>query len=206
MAKKSSSSRRWLHEHINDVYVQQAQKQGYRSRAAFKLLELEERDKLLRPGMTVVDLGAAPGSWSQIAANRVGRQGCVVALDILAMEPLPGVIVLEKDFTTDEAVAALEQALQGRVVDLVICDIAPNITGMSSVDQPNAMYLVELALDFALKKLRPGGDFLVKVFQGQGAEEFIKSCRPAFASVVIRKPKASRPRSNEVYVLARRRK
>ncbi|MEK6747824.1 MAG: SAM-dependent methyltransferase [Pseudomonadota bacterium] len=203
---KSKSSRRWLQEHVNDPYVKQAQQQGYRSRAAFKLLELDQRDHLLRPGMTVVDLGAAPGSWSQIAAQRVGRLGHVVALDILPTEPLEGVTVLQLDFTVDAALTALDQALNGRVVDLVICDIAPNITGIDSVDQPRAIYLVELALDFALKKLRPGGDFLVKVFQGAGAEEFIKLCRPAFTSLAIRKPKASRPRSNEVYVLARRRK
>lgn len=203
---KSKSSRRWLHEHATDVYVKMAQQQGYRSRAAFKLLELDERDRLLKPGMRVVDLGAAPGSWSQIAASRVGAAGKVIALDILPMEPLGGVTVIEADFTTEQAVAQLENALEGQEIDLVICDIAPNISGMASVDQPRAVYLVELALDFALKWVRPGGDFIVKLFQGEGAEAFIKSCRESFASVAIRKPKASRSRSNEVYVVARRRK
>lgn len=205
MARRSSSSRRWLQEHFSDPYVKQAQQQGYRARAVYKLLELQERDRLIRPGMNIVDLGAAPGSWSQLASEILGGRGSIVALDILPMDPLAGVTVLQADFTEDEALAALQTALAGQPVDLVMSDMAPNISGESAVDQPRAMYLAELALDFAGQVLRPGGDFLVKVFQGDGFDPYLRLLREQFGKVVVRKPKASRPRSREVYLLARQR-
>ncbi len=200
---RSKSSGRWLKEHFDDQYVVRAQQEGYRSRAAYKLLEIDNKDKLLKPGMTVVDLGAAPGGWTQIAADRVGRKGKVVALDILQMDPIPDVTVLEGDFREDEVLQQLLDALGGRPVDLVMSDMAPNISGVKSVDQPRAMYLVELALELARTVLKPGGDMLVKLFQGEGSEAYIKECRAAFGKVIIRKPDASRGRSREVYVLAR---
>ncbi len=200
---RSKSSGRWLKEHFDDHYVVRAQQEGYRSRAAYKLLEIDDKDKLLKPGMTVVDLGAAPGGWTQIAADRVGRKGMVVALDILPMDPIPEVTVLEGDFREEEVLKQLLAALEGRPVDLVMSDMAPNISGVKSVDQPRAMYLVELALELCREVLKPGGDMLVKVFQGEGSEAFIKACREAFGKVIIRKPDASRGRSREVYVLAR---
>lgn len=200
---RSKSSARWLREHFGDPYVKRAQQKGYRARAAFKLEELNARDKLIRPGMCIVDLGAAPGSWSQLAAELMGGRGRIVALDILPMAPLPGVQVLQADFTEDAALAALHEALGGQPVDLVMSDMAPNISGESAVDQPRAMYLAELALEFAGQVLRPGGDFLVKVFQGEGFDAYVRDVRQQFGKVVIRKPKASRPRSREVYLLAR---
>lgn len=200
---RSKSSARWLREHFDDPYVKRAQQKGYRARAAFKLEELNARDKLIRPGMCIVDLGAAPGSWSQLAAELMGGRGWIVALDILPMAPLPGVQVLQADFTEDAALAALHEALGGQPVDLVMSDMAPNISGESAVDQPRAMYLAELALDFAGQVLRPGGDFLVKLFQGEGFDAYVRDVRQQFGKVVIRKPKASRPRSREVYLLAR---
>lgn len=200
---RSKSSARWLREHFDDPYVKRAQQKGYRARAAFKLEELNARDKLIRPGMRIVDLGAAPGSWSQLAAELMGGRGRIVALDILPMAPLPGVQVLQADFTEDAALAALHEALGGQPVDLVMSDMAPNISGESAVDQPRAMYLAELALDFAGQVLRPGGDFLVKLFQGEGFDAYVRDVRQQFGKVVIRKPKASRPRSREVYLLAR---
>lgn len=200
---RSKSSARWLREHFDDPYVKRAQQKGYRARAAFKLEELNARDKLIRPGMCIVDLGAAPGSWSQLAAELMGGRGRIVALDILPMAPLPGVQVLQADFTEDAALAALHEALGGQPVDLVMSDMAPNISGESAVDQPRAMYLAELALDFAGQVLRPGGDFLVKLFQGEGFDAYVRDVRQQFGKVVIRKPKASRPRSREVYLLAR---
>jgi len=200
---RSKSSGRWLKEHFDDEFVARAQQMGYRSRAAFKLLEINERDRLLKPGMTVVDLGAAPGGWSQVAADIVGASGQVVALDILAMDPLPGVEVLQGDFREEAVLERLLATLDGRPVDLVLSDMAPNISGMKSVDQPRAMYLTELALDLARSVLRPGGGMLVKVFQGAGFQEYIKELRASFGQLQTRKPKASRDRSAEVYLLAR---
>lgn len=203
---KSKSSKAWLAEHFNDPYVKLAQKKGYRSRAAFKLLELQEKDKFLKPGMTVVDLGAAPGGWSQIASSLLGDRGQVIALDILPMDPLHRVTVLQGDFTSDAVLNQLVEKLNGARIDLVISDLAPNISGIESADQCRAMFLAELALDFALSQLKPGGDFLVKLFQGEGFDEYVKACRAQFTKVIIRKPKASRPRSREVYLLAKAQK
>lgn len=200
---KTKSSRRWLKEHFDDEYVKKAKQQGYRSRAMFKLLEIDERDHVLQPGRTVVDLGAAPGGWAQLAVERVGRQGRVVALDILPMENLPGVIFLQGDFTGQEIFDELKKVLDGAEVGLVMSDLAPNISGVSSVDQPRAMYLAELALEFARKMLAPGGDFVAKVFQGAGFEQFHKEARSLFQLANVRKPKASRARTNEVYIVAK---
>lgn len=203
MAKKHRSNKSWLQEHHSDPYVKQARQEGYRSRAAYKLLDIDRRDRLLRPGMVVVDLGAAPGGWSQVAAQRVGGKGRVVALDILPMEPLPGVSFLQRDFHEESSVDELIAGLEGRAVDLVISDMAPNISGMDAVDQPRSLYLAELALDFARKVLRPGGDMLVKVFQGSGTEAFIREMRSHFATMATRKPQSSRARSREIYLLGR---
>ena len=203
---RTKSSRRWLKEHFNDEYVKRAQREGYRSRAVYKLAEIQDRDRLIRPGMAVVDLGAAPGGWSQYALGLLGRKGRIVAMDILDMEPLPGVTFIQGDFREDEVLQALLDALDGKPVDLVMSDIAPNISGMEAVDQPRAMYLAELAVDFADRALKPGGDLLVKVFQGEGFDELLRGLRERYSKVLIRKPKASRPRSREVYALARGRK
>jgi 23S rRNA (uridine2552-2'-O)-methyltransferase len=200
---RSKSSGRWLREHFDDRYVRQAQALGLRSRAAFKLLEIDDRDRLLRPGLTVVDLGAAPGGWSQVVADRVGPQGRVFALDLLAIEPLPGVTLLQGDFTDQALLDRLLERLAGRPVDLVLSDMAPNMSGMKAVDQPRAALLAELALDCARQVLRPGGDLLLKMFQGAGFDPLLAELRAAFAKVVVRKPQASRPRSREVYLLAR---
>jgi 23S rRNA (uridine2552-2'-O)-methyltransferase len=200
---RSKSSRRWLDRHFSDDYVKQAQERGYRSRAAFKLLEIQEKQRLVKPGQVVVDLGAAPGGWSQVARELVGPEGLVIALDILAMEPLPGVTVIEGDFREDEALQRLKDVLGKREVDLVLSDMAPNISGVAAVDQPRAMYLCELALEFASEALRPGGDFLVKVFQGAGSDAFLQEIRRRFSQVSVKKPAASRAKSREVYVLAR---
>ena len=200
---RSKSSARWLREHFTDEYVKRAQEEGYRSRAAYKLLEIDEKDRLLRPGLTVVDLGAAPGGWSQLAARRVGGQGAVIALDVLPMEPLAGVEFIQGDFRETAVLERLMAMLNGRPVDLVISDMAPNTSGIKAVDQPRGIYLAELALDFAGQCLRSGGDLLVKVFQGEGFDPFLKSLRAGFATVAPRKPKASRPRSAERYLLAR---
>lgn len=200
---RTKSSARWLREHFNDEYVKRARQEGYRSRAVYKLLEIHEKDRLLRPGMTVVDLGAAPGSWSQLAVRLVGQQGAVIALDILPIEPLPGVECIEGDFREAVALECLLAALNGRPVDLVLADMAPNTSGIKAVDQPRGMYLSELALDFAQRCLRPGGDFLLKIFQGEGFDGFLKELRTAFVTVAPRKPKASRARSAEQYLLAR---
>jgi 23S rRNA (uridine2552-2'-O)-methyltransferase len=202
---RSKSSGRWLREHFDDVYVKRAQEAGYRSRAVFKLMELQERDRLIRPGMNIVDLGAAPGGWSQYAREVMGRTGRVVALDILPMEPLPGVTTLQADFTEETALEQLAAALAGEQVDLVLSDMAPNISGQAAVDLPRALYLAELAQEFACQVLKPGGDFLVKVFQGEGFDSYLRSLRREYQQVVSRKPKASRARSREVYLLARRR-
>ncbi|MES9857379.1 MAG: 23S rRNA (uridine(2552)-2'-O)-methyltransferase RlmE [Sedimenticola sp.] len=200
--KKSKSSRRWLDRHFSDEYVKRSQKEGYRSRAAYKLLEINEKDRLIKPGQTVVDLGAAPGSWSQVAVKLVGHKGRVAALDILPMDSLAGVDFIEGDFREDAPLQALKKVIEGRAVDLVISDMAPNITGTAAVDLPRAMYLCELALDFARDVLRPGGGFVVKVFHGEGFDQFVKELRSSFGKVVTRKPKASRPRSREVYLVA----
>lgn len=200
---RSKSSARWLREHFTDEYVKRAQQEGYRSRAVYKLLEIHEKDRLLRPGLTVVDLGAAPGGWSQLAARLVGGQGQVIALDILPIEPLPGVQCLEGDFREAAALERLLTTLDGRSVDVVLSDMAPNTSGVKAVDQPAVMYLAELALDFAQQCLRPGGDFLVKVFQGEGFDAYLKALRAAFTTVTPRKPRASRARSAEQYLLAR---
>jgi len=202
MARRSKSSHRWMQRHLNDEYVQRARREGYRSRAAYKLLEIQEKDRILRPGQVVVDLGAAPGGWSQIAAHGVGRKGEVFALDLLEMDPVPGVTFLQGDFREQAVLDRLMDLLEGRRVDLVISDMAPNVSGVAAVDQPRAMYLCELALDFARQVLRPGGAFVTKVFQGEGFDDYVRDLRAAFTKVVTRKPKASRPRSREVYLVA----
>ena len=204
--KRSKTSKAWMQEHLNDPYVKLAQKDGYRARAAYKLIEIDDKDRLIKPGMVVVDLGSTPGSWSQVAVQRIKGQGRVVALDILPMVGIPGVDFIQGDFREDEVLAELEEMLHGQKVDLVISDMAPNISGMSSVDQPNAAYLTELAVDFSLKWLKPEGNFLVKVFMGTGFEEIMQIMRESFEKVVTRKPKASRDRSTEVYLLGLRRK
>ncbi|MEO8136253.1 MAG: RlmE family RNA methyltransferase [Betaproteobacteria bacterium] len=190
-----------MQEHVNDHYVQEAKRLGYRARAAFKLIEIDERDRLLRPGQVVVDLGAAPGSWSQVAAAKLRGNGRVVAVDLLEMQGIAGVEFIQGDFSEDGALAALESALKGRTVDLVLSDMAPNMSGVASVDQARGMLLAELALEFAVKWLKPGGFALVKVFQGEGFDAFRSQMREVFDSVAVRKPKASRDRSNEVYLL-----
>ncbi len=200
---RSKSSERWLREHFGDAFVRQAQALGLRSRAAFKLLEIDQRDRLLRPGQTVVDLGAAPGGWAQVAADKVGPGGRVVALDLLPIDPLPGVTVLQGDFTEQAVLDRLLGELDGRPVDLVLSDMAPNMSGMKAVDQPRSALLAELALDCARQVLRPKGDLLLKMFQGEGFDPLLAELRAAFSKVVVRKPKASRPRSREVYLLAR---
>jgi 23S rRNA (uridine2552-2'-O)-methyltransferase len=199
---RSKSSRRWLDRHVSDEYVKRAQREGYRSRAAYKLLEIQDRDRVLRPGQVVVDLGAAPGGWSQVASRLVGPQGRVIALDLLEMEPLAGVDLIQGDFRENEVLERLRHALGGRPVDLVISDMAPNVSGMAAVDQPRAMYLAELALDFAREVLAPGGALVMKVFQGEGFDELLRALRGEFGRVVVRKPRASRPKSREVYLVA----
>lgn len=200
---RTKSSGRWLKEHFTDPYVKQAQQAGYRSRAVYKLLEINARDRLLHPGMTVVDLGAAPGGWSQVATGVVGRQGRVIALDILPMEPLAGVTFIQGDFTEQSALDSLLEALHEKPAGLVMSDMSPNISGLRSVDQPRAIYLAELALELARKTLAPGGDLLMKVFQGEGFDALRKQLLESFRQVHVRKPAASRPRSREVYLLAR---
>ena len=200
---RSKSSGRWLRRHFDDSYVRQAQQAGYRSRAAFKLLEINERDKILRPGMTVIDLGAAPGGWTQVAAKLLGGRGRVIALDILPMDPIVDVGFILGDFREESVFTALLDMVGDQRVDLVISDMAPNISGMKSVDQPRAMYLAELALDLARRVLSPGGTLLVKAFEGEGIEEYRRELQRSFKTVVTRKPKASRPSSREVYMLAK---
>ncbi len=200
--KRSKSSRRWLDRHFKDEFVQKSQKEGFRSRAVYKLQEIQERDRLIKPGQVVVDLGAAPGGWSQYASGLVGSKGRVVALDILPMDPLDGVAFIEGDFREEAVLAQLQGLLEGSAVDLVISDMAPNVTGMAAVDQPRSMYLCELALDFARNCLKPGGGLAVKVFQGEGFDQYMRDLRDAFSKVVTRKPKASRAQSREVYLVA----
>jgi 23S rRNA (uridine2552-2'-O)-methyltransferase len=193
----------WMQEHVADAYVKRARAEGMRSRASYKLEQIADRDRLLAPGMLVVDLGAAPGGWSQIAARRVAPGGRVCALDLLEMPGLAGVTFVHGDFRDNEAVAALERALAGGKADLVLSDMAPNLSGISATDQARALELAELALNFALKHLKPQGNFLVKAFQGAGCDEFVKRVRAQFRAVTVRKPEASRSRSREVYVVAK---
>lgn len=200
---RSKSSNRWLEEHVNDPYVKQAQKDGYRSRASYKLLELHDKDRLIRPGMLVLDLGSTPGGWSQVARRTMGAKGRVLATDILAMEPIDGVEFIQGDFTEDAVFERILAALGGERPDLIVSDMAPNISGVDVADQAASMYLVELALDMARQVLKPGGHFVAKVFQGDGSDEYLKSLRASFDKVVIRKPAASRPRSREIYVVGK---
>jgi len=201
--KRTKSSKAWMNQHVNDHFVQQAKQQGYRARSSYKLLEIDAKDKLLKPGMRVVDLGSAPGGWSQVAAQKVGASGHVFALDLLEMLGLPNVTFIQGDFTEDAVLAELKAKLGGQNVDLVISDIAPNISGIPLADQAKSYYLAELALDFAVKHLKPGGCFLVKVFQGGDFDRYLKSLRSHFKQVLIRKPEASRMQSKEVYLLGK---
>ena len=202
MGKKKSSSRAWLKEHHDDVYVQRAQKEGYRSRAVYKLLEINDKDRVIRRGMSVLDLGSAPGGWSQLAGEIVGDTGRVVATDILSMDALPSVVFVQGDFTEQETYDQVLEALGNQPLDAVLSDMAPNMSGLTEVDQPRAMYLVELATELAERSLAPGGTFIAKVFQGEGFEAWFREIRGRFDRVVTRKPSASRPRSREVYVVA----
>ncbi|SUA35617.1 putative cell division protein [Neisseria zoodegmatis] len=203
MSVRSKSSKAWLNEHVNDHYVHMAQKDGYRARAAYKLLEINEKDKLIRPGTVLADLGSAPGSWSQVAAGLVGEKGQVFALDILPMDAIEGVSFIQGDFREDSVLAEFEALLDKRPLDLVISDMAPNMSGNAVTDQARSYYLCELALDFAANHLKPGGNFLVKVFQGAGYQEYMAAMREVFASVQTRKPQASRNRSSEIYLLGK---
>ncbi|MGH8352119.1 MAG: 23S rRNA (uridine(2552)-2'-O)-methyltransferase RlmE [Pseudomonas sp.] len=200
---RSKTSHRWLKEHFDDPYVKMAQRDGYRSRASYKLLEIQEKDRILRPGMTVVDLGAAPGGWSQVTSRVIGDRGRLIASDILEMDSIPDVTFIQGDFTDDKVFAQILAAIGNNPVDLVISDMAPNMSGLSAVDMPRAMFLCELALDLAGRVLRPGGDFLIKIFQGEGFDHYLKSVREAFDKVQMRKPLSSRDRSREQYLLAR---
>jgi 23S rRNA (uridine2552-2'-O)-methyltransferase len=204
--KPTRTSKAWMMEHLNDPYVKLAQKEGYRARAAYKLMEIDDKDKLIKPGMTVVDLGSAPGSWSQVAVQRLKGHGKVIALDILDMQPIGGVTFIQGDFREASVLRVLEEKINKTPVDLVIADMAPNISGVKDVDQAGAAYLTELALDFSKDWLKPGGNFLVKVFIGAGFEEILQNMRQMFDKVVTRKPKASRDRSSEVYLLGLGRK
>ncbi|WP_019606301.1 23S rRNA (uridine(2552)-2'-O)-methyltransferase RlmE [Teredinibacter turnerae] len=200
---RSKSSHRWLREHFSDQYVKASQKDGYRSRASYKLIELDNKDKLFRPGMTVVDLGAAPGGWSQVAVQHIGDKGQVIASDILPMDSIAGVTFIQGDFTEESVLEELLGAMDGERADLVISDMAPNMSGVAAVDQPKSMYLVELALDMAKQVLKPGGTFVCKVFHGEGFDDFFKDCKASFSKAVTRKPDASRARSREVYLVAK---
>lgn len=200
---RTKSSRRWLDRQFNDPYVKRAQEQGYRSRAAYKLLEIQEKDHLIRPGMRILDLGAAPGSWSQVAARLAGAGGHVFALDLLPMEPIPGVTVLQGDFREESVLAELRAGLGESDLDLILSDLAPNLSGAAAVDQPRSLYLAELALDLAREALKPGGYLVVKIFQGEGFDRYLRELRGDFARVASRKPKASRPESRELYLVAK---
>jgi 23S rRNA (uridine2552-2'-O)-methyltransferase len=199
--KPTRTSKAWMQEHLNDEFVKRAQKDGYRARAAYKLLEIDDKDKLIKPGMTIVDLGSSPGSWSQVAVQRLRGQGRVIALDILDMAPIAGVEFIQGDFREESVLTILEDKMRNIPVDLVIADMAPNISGVKDVDQAGAAYLTELALDFSRHWLKPHGNFLVKVFIGSGFDDIVKTMRTQFDKVVTRKPKASRDRSSEVYLL-----
>jgi len=203
---RTKTSKAWMHEHVTDPYVRRAKQEGYRSRSAYKLIEVLEKDKLVRPGMTVVDLGAAPGGWSQVLAPLVGSAGRVIALDVLEMAPVEGVSFIRGDFSETATLERLEKELSGRHIDLVISDMAPNISGVGLVDQARSVGLAELALEFARDRLKPGGSFLVKMFQGSGIDEFRKQLAESFSTVAVRKPRASRDRSSELYLLARGRR
>jgi 23S rRNA (uridine2552-2'-O)-methyltransferase len=200
---RSKSSNNWIRRHINDPFVKKAQLDGYRSRSAYKLLELHEKDRLIKPGMFLLDLGSAPGGWSQVAAKLVGGKGHVLATDILPMEPIKGVDFVQGDFTDEAVVARLIEKLGGGKFDLVISDIAPNITGIDSADQASSMYFLELALDTVKKTLKPGAAFVAKMFQGSGSDLYLKELRPSFEKVLTRKPSASRAESREVYIVAK---
>ncbi len=204
--KPTRTSKAWMQEHLNDEFVKRAQKEGYRARAAYKLIEIDDKDKLIKPGMMIVDLGSTPGSWSQVAAQRIKGQGHVIALDILDMQPIQGVEFIQGDFRETSVLKLLEEKLGNRPVDLVIADMAPNISGVKDADQASAAYLTELALEFSQQWLKPRGNFLVKVFIGSGFDETVKNMRSQFEKVVTRKPRASRDRSSEVYLLGMGRK
>ena len=199
--KPTRTSKAWMQEHLNDEFVKRAQKEGYRARAAYKLIEIDDKDKLIKPGMTIVDLGSTPGSWSQVAVQRLKGQGRVIALDILDMAPIAGVEFIQGDFRETSILKVLEDKIRNIPVDLVIADMAPNISGVKDVDQAGAAYLTELALEFSQQWLKPHGNFLVKVFIGSGFDDIVKVMRTQFDKVVTRKPKASRDRSSEVYLL-----
>ena len=200
---RSKTSLGWLKEHFNDPYVKKAQKDGYRSRASYKLLEIQEKYRLIRPGMSVIDLGAAPGGWSQVTSRLIGGQGRLIASDILEMDSIPDVTFIQGDFTRDEVLAQILEAVGGTHVDLVISDMAPNMSGTPAVDIPKAMFLCELALDLASRVLKPGGDFVIKIFQGEGFDVYLKDARKKFDKVTMIKPDSSRDRSREQYLMAR---
>jgi 23S rRNA (uridine2552-2'-O)-methyltransferase len=199
---RSKTSQKWLDRHVNDGYVKQSVKDGYRSRAVYKLIELNDKSRFLKKGQIIVDLGAAPGGWLQVASKIAGETGTVIGLDLLPIDPISDVETIEGDFSEESVLKKLEKALNGHKVDVVLSDMAPNLSGVTAVDQPRAMYLCELALEFALQHLKPGGWLVVKVFQGEGFEEFLRSVRQHFASVSMKKPKASRPKSREMYLVA----
>ncbi|WP_060498448.1 23S rRNA (uridine(2552)-2'-O)-methyltransferase RlmE [Pseudomonas sp. NBRC 111133] len=203
MVQRSKSSANWLREHFNDPFVKQAQKDGYRSRASYKLLEIQKKDRLIRPGMSVIDLGAAPGGWSQVTSRLIGGQGRLIASDILEMDSIADVTFIQGDFTHDEVLQRILEAVGDSHVDLVISDMAPNMSGTPAVDIPRAMFLCELALDLATRVLKPGGDFLIKIFQGEGFDVYLKDVRSKFDKVQMRKPSSSRDRSREQYLLGR---
>lgn len=200
---RTKSSQQWMQEHFQDEYVKKAQALGYRSRAVFKLIEIQEKDKIIRPGMNIVDLGAAPGGWSEYARKLIGKNDTLVALDLLEIEPIPGVEFIQGDFREDEVLEKLYKILDGQPVHLLLSDMAPNMSGNREMDQPRSIYLGELALDAAHSILAKGGTFLIKMFQGAGFDDYLNQVKQHFNSVVIRKPKASRARSNEVYILAK---
>lgn len=203
MSRRTGSSSRWRQRQERDPYVERAVREGWRSRAVFKLEQVQTKERLLRPGMSCVDLGAAPGGWSQYAAKIVGAKGRVLAVDLLPMDPVPGVEFLQGDFTTADTLEKLRDAMGGQLADLVMSDMAPNISGNRAIDQPRSMGLAEEALLFATEVLKPGGSFLIKLFQGEGFQEYVKSVRGRFRTVKLVKPKASRPESREIYLLAR---
>jgi 23S rRNA (uridine2552-2'-O)-methyltransferase len=200
--RRTASSARWLAEHESDPYVLQSRREGFRSRAVYKLQELDAKAHLLKPGMTVVDLGAAPGGWCQYAQKKLGSKARLIGLDILPIEPLPGVDLILGDFREDAVLAELQSRVNGQGIDLVMSDMAPNVSGIDVADQASSMLLAELALDFAVNQLKPGGTFLVKLFQGEGFEPFLAELKKRFRTVQLKKPKASRPRSREIYALA----
>lgn len=204
--KARPTSKAWMQEHLTDEFVKRAQREGYRARSAYKLMEIDDRDKLIKPAMTVVDLGATPGSWSQVVVQRLHGKGRVIALDLLEMQPLSGVEFLQGDFREESVLKKLEEMLSGKKIDLVIADMAPNMSGINLVDQASVAYLAELALEFSLKWLKPEGNFLVKVFVGTGFDDIVRSMKQGFEKVVTRKPKASRDRSSEVYLLGLKRR